>query len=57
MLEHLKAKVSVQECKPPQAPRLEEAWGPGWQLECSAMAEAQLGITIDIHGGGLEGTL
>ena len=30
-------------------------WGrgrPGWHLECSAMARAHLGDTIDIHGGG-----
>ncbi len=30
-------------------------WGrgrPGWHIECSAMAEAHLGRTIDIHGGG-----
>jgi cysteinyl-tRNA synthetase len=28
-------------------------WGrPGWHLECSVMAEAHLGETIDIHGGG-----
>jgi len=30
-------------------------WGrgrPGWHLECSAMIEALLGETIDIHGGG-----
>jgi cysteinyl-tRNA synthetase len=28
-------------------------WGrPGWHLECSAMSEAHLGETIDIHGGG-----
>ena len=25
---------------------------PGWHLECSAMIEANLGETIDIHGGG-----
>lgn len=25
---------------------------PGWHLECSAMIEATLGPTIDIHGGG-----
>ncbi|MGF1544708.1 MAG: cysteine--tRNA ligase [Parvularculaceae bacterium] len=25
---------------------------PGWHLECSAMIEANLGGTIDIHGGG-----
>ena len=32
-------------------------WGrgrPGWHIECSAMVEAHLGETIDIHGGGLD---
>jgi cysteinyl-tRNA synthetase len=32
-------------------------WGrgrPGWHIECSAMIEAHLGRTIDIHGGGLD---
>ena len=27
---------------------------PGWHIECSAMIEAQLGGTIDIHGGGVD---
>ena len=30
-------------------------WGqgrPGWHIECSAMAEAELGVDFDIHGGG-----
>jgi len=27
---------------------------PGWHIECSAMAEAILGKTFDIHGGGLD---
>jgi|CXWL01.1.fsa_nt_gi cysteinyl-tRNA synthetase len=27
---------------------------PGWHIECSAMIAAQLGKTIDIHGGGLD---
>ena len=27
---------------------------PGWHIECSAMAEAYLGQTFDIHGGGLD---
>jgi cysteinyl-tRNA synthetase len=30
-------------------------WGrgrPGWHIECSAMARAELGVSIDIHGGG-----
>jgi len=33
----------------------ESPWGrgrPGWHIECSTMAEAHLGETIDIHGGG-----
>ncbi|ACT60058.1 cysteine--tRNA ligase [Hirschia baltica] len=32
-------------------------WGrgrPGWHIECSAMIEAVLGKTIDIHGGGID---
>jgi cysteinyl-tRNA synthetase len=30
-------------------------WGegrPGWHIECSAMAETELGLGFDIHGGG-----
>ncbi len=36
-------------------PGWDSPWGygrPGWHLECSAMIEAHLGETIDIHGGG-----
>jgi cysteinyl-tRNA synthetase len=32
-------------------------WGkgrPGWHIECSAMAFAELGEQIDIHGGGMD---
>ena len=32
-------------------------WGrgrPGWHIECSAMIEAHLGETIDIHAGGID---
>ncbi|MCI4643905.1 MAG: cysteine--tRNA ligase [Hyphomonadaceae bacterium] len=32
-------------------------WGrgrPGWHIECSAMAVADLGESIDIHGGGID---
>ena len=35
----------------------ESPWGygrPGWHAECSAMVQAHLGETIDIHGGGLD---
>ncbi|WP_441241430.1 cysteine--tRNA ligase [Tardiphaga sp. 768_D3_N2_1] len=38
-------------------PGWESPWGrgrPGWHIECSAMAEAYLGTTFDIHGGGLD---
>ncbi len=36
-------------------PGWESPWGrgrPGWHLECSAMIEALIGETVDIHGGG-----
>jgi cysteinyl-tRNA synthetase len=32
-------------------------WGkgrPGWHIECSAMGEKHLGVTFDIHGGGID---
>ena len=32
-------------------------WGegrPGWHIECSAMAEALLGVEFDVHGGGVD---
>ena len=40
---------------PPDLPGWESPWGrgrPGWHIECSCMAEAHLGKTIDIHAGG-----
>ena len=39
----------------PGEPAWDSPWGqgrPGWHIECSAMARALLGETIDIHGGG-----
>lgn len=27
---------------------------PGWHIECSAMASALLGASMDIHGGGFD---
>ncbi len=39
----------------PEQPGWDSPWGrgrPGWHIECSAMVEAHLGVTIDIHGGG-----
>ena len=38
-------------------PGWESPWGrgrPGWHIECSAMAAAHLGETIDIHAGGID---
>jgi cysteinyl-tRNA synthetase len=42
---------------PAELPGWESPWGrgrPGWHIECSAMAEAHLGETIDIHAGGVD---
>jgi cysteinyl-tRNA synthetase len=38
-------------------PGWDSPWGrgrPGWHIECSAMSAAKLGITFDIHGGGID---
>ncbi len=38
-------------------PGWDSPWGfgrPGWHIECSAMSKAHLGITFDIHGGGVD---
>jgi L-cysteine:1D-myo-inositol 2-amino-2-deoxy-alpha-D-glucopyranoside ligase len=39
----------------PGEPAWPSLWGPGrpgWHIECSALAVRELGITIDLHGGG-----
>ena len=39
----------------PGEPFWDSPWGqgrPGWHIECSAMSERDLGLPIDIHGGG-----
>ena len=39
----------------PGEPVWDSPWGggrPGWHIECSAMIEKNLGLPIDIHGGG-----
>ncbi len=41
----------------PDLPGWDSPWGrgrPGWHIECSAMSEAYLGDTFDIHGGGVD---
>ena len=38
-------------------PGWDSPWGrgrPGWHIECSAMSDALLGPSFDIHGGGLD---
>ena len=41
----------------PDEPEWESLWGPGrpgWHIECSALAMRELGLTIDLHGGGTD---
>ncbi len=41
----------------PDEPSWDSPWGkgrPGWHIECSAMSCKHLGITFDIHGGGMD---
>ena len=41
----------------PDLPGWDSPWGrgrPGWHIECSAMSEAHLGPSFDIHGGGVD---
>jgi len=41
----------------PGEPTWDSPWGPGrpgWSIECSAMAMKHLGVTLDIHTGGID---
>jgi cysteinyl-tRNA synthetase len=43
--------------KPGEDTSWESPWGrgrPGWHIECSVMAEKELGPVFEIHGGGLD---
>jgi cysteinyl-tRNA synthetase len=43
--------------KPDEDTAWDSPWGPGrpgWHIECSAMANVQLGEDFDVHGGGLD---
>src|SRR4051812_35852323 len=43
--------------KPDEDTAWDSPWGrgrPGWHIECSAMANAELGEDFDVHGGGLD---
>ncbi|HZO11803.1 MAG TPA: cysteine--tRNA ligase [Polyangiaceae bacterium] len=51
------ADFALWKAAKPGEPSWPSPWGPGrpgWHIECSAMAQATLGDTIDIHGGGLD---
>src|SRR5262249_30957131 len=42
---------------PPDTPGWPSPWGrgrPGWHIECSAMSREHLGVTFDIHAGGID---
>ena len=43
--------------KPGEDTAWDSPWGegrPGWHIECSAMAEKELGADFEIHGGGID---
>ncbi len=43
--------------KPGEDTSWDSPWGPGrpgWHIECSAMAEATIGMEFEIHGGGID---
>ena len=49
------ADFALWKAAKPNEPFWESPFGkgrPGWHIECSAMIEKCLGVTIDIHGGG-----
>jgi cysteinyl-tRNA synthetase len=51
------ADFALWKAAKPGEPQWEAPFGagrPGWHIECSAMIEAVLGGTIDIHGGGVD---
>ena len=54
------ADFALWKLTPPGVTRLQEwdsPWGrgfPGWHIECSVMATAELGTPIDIHTGGVD---
>ncbi|MBV6626663.1 MAG: cysteine--tRNA ligase [Rivularia sp. (in: Bacteria)] len=52
---HKPSDFALWKAAKPGEPFWESPWGigrPGWHVECSAMIRANLGETIDIHGGG-----
>jgi len=51
------ADFALWKAAKPAEPFWDSPWGkgrPGWHIECSALAKAYLGESIDIHGGGVD---
>ena len=52
-----RADFALWKAAKPGEPSWDSPWGPGrpgWHIECSAMSRKHLGITLDIHGGGMD---
>ncbi|OJD26308.1 cysteine-tRNA ligase [Blastomyces percursus] len=54
---HSKNDFALWKSSQPGEPSWPSPWGkgrPGWHIECSAMASAELGSRMDIHSGGID---
>ncbi|PGH34382.1 cysteine-tRNA ligase [[Emmonsia] crescens] len=54
---HSKNDFALWKASQPGEPSWPSPWGkgrPGWHIECSAMASAELGSQMDIHSGGID---
>ena len=52
-----RADFALWKAAKPGEPSWDSPWGPGrpgWHIECSAMSRKHLGVTLDIHGGGMD---
>jgi cysteinyl-tRNA synthetase len=52
-----RADFALWKAAKPGEPSWDSPWGPGrpgWHIECSAMSQKHLGVTLDIHGGGMD---
>jgi cysteinyl-tRNA synthetase len=55
--EHPADFVLWKPAKPGETASWDSPWGrgrPGWHIECSAMAKKFLGVTLDLHHGGVD---
>jgi cysteinyl-tRNA synthetase len=51
------ADFALWKAAKPGEPQWDSPWGsgrPGWHIECSVMSMKYLGVTFDIHGGGMD---